>query len=439
MFRLLLWFFLAGISFSACKSPASFSHREAKSLESLIMEVEARVNAQSAWVFRDAGTGTVVFSRKGEKYFTPASNTKILTLLVADKLLPDTLPGLIYFYKKDTLFFRGTGDPTFLHPDFSGFQDAFTCLSMHEGPVVFDYSNFKDDAYGAGWMWDDFSYAFQAEKAPLPLYGNVVQFKKDSLSREMQVAPPYFEDFVIKEESATSITRLPNGNLFFAPGRFDDSLHFEKFIPFKWSPVLVQQMLEDSLQKSVFIRHTALPDSLFRDTIFSAPKDTVFTRLMQISDNHIAEQLLLMCAQFKYGAQETNRIIGWALDSLLINVPQPVKWADGSGISRYNLLTPETISMLVFQLWQEMGEDRFRSIFPAGGISGTIASFYKSDPPYVFAKTGTLRYVHNLSGIVYTSSGKPLVFSFMHNNFPGGSIDMKREMEKVLEFVKEEY
>jgi D-alanyl-D-alanine carboxypeptidase/D-alanyl-D-alanine-endopeptidase (penicillin-binding protein 4) len=427
---------LAILSLSSCKSPTLLSRAESKKLQTLMQSAEDGTNSQSGWVLRDAQTGAILFSRNGNKFFTPASNTKILSLALAENLLGDSLPVFTYFYKKDTLFFRGTGDPTFLHPSFSSFQKGFQFLKNHQGPLVFEYSNFKDNAYGKGWMWDDFPYAFQAEKAPLPLYGNVVHFKKDSLE-EMEVFPPYFDDFVIKEENRESITRLQNGNLFFAPRQFSDTISVEKSIPFRWSPVLIQQLLEDTLQKPIRLQHESLPDSLFRFTYYSTPKDTVFSLLMQESDNHIAEQLILMCAEKKFGYQNAEKILNWAVDSFFQQLPQAIQWADGSGISRYNLLTPETGSLLVFRLWQQLGEERFKSIFPAGGVSGTIKSFYQASNPYVYAKTGTLRYVHNLSGIVYNSSGKPLVFSFMHNNFPGGSILIKREMERVLERIRD--
>ncbi|MCB0661196.1 MAG: D-alanyl-D-alanine carboxypeptidase [Saprospiraceae bacterium] len=420
----------------SCKTPDVFSKREVSSLSKMVSSVSKETKAFSGWIIRDASSGKILFDANGDKYFTPASNTKILTLFVSDLLLPDTLPSIKYFYKNDTLIFRGFGDPTFLHEDFQYWQTTFQFLQSHNGPIKFDFSNFDESAYGKGWMWDDYPYAFQAEKAPLPMYQNCVRFEKDSFS-SLEVFPPYFDDFLIVEQAAQKIYRLENGNLFFRPPVFEKDATLNKKIPFRWSPQLVQQMLEDTLQKQVMLQLSTVPDSFFQNTLYSTPKDTVLALMMQDSDNQIAEQLLLMCAEKQFGNQQTEKIIEWALDSLFKNAPQDIKWVDGSGISRYNLVTPETISYILFKLWNRMGPDRFLKIFPAGGVSGTIKDYYKSDTPYVFAKTGTLRYVHNLSGIVYTSSGKPLIFSFMHNNFPSGSIIMKREMEKMLEMIRE--
>ena len=54
-----------------------------------------------------------------EKYFTPASNIKLLTYFAGQKLLSDSIQGLKYLTTNDSLIFSGTGDPSFLNSDFS--------------------------------------------------------------------------------------------------------------------------------------------------------------------------------------------------------------------------------------------------------------------------------------------------------------------------------
>ena len=58
-------------------------------------------------------TKQVAFSRNEDKHFTPASNTKVFTLFAAIKLIGDSIPGLAYVERGDSLIFWGTGDPTF--------------------------------------------------------------------------------------------------------------------------------------------------------------------------------------------------------------------------------------------------------------------------------------------------------------------------------------
>ena len=78
-------------------------------------------------------------------------------------------------------------------------------------------------------------------------------------------------------------------------------------------------------------------------------------------------------------------------------------------------------------------------IFSTGGVSGTIKNWYAAEQPYVFAKTGTLKHNHSLSGYLKTNSGKTLIFSFMNNHYPFSSTQVKTEMQSLLEDIRENY
>lgn len=57
-----------------------------------------------------------VYGHNQDRHFTPASNTKIFTLFTSLTLIGDSIPGLAYVERGDSLIFWGTGDPSFLHP-----------------------------------------------------------------------------------------------------------------------------------------------------------------------------------------------------------------------------------------------------------------------------------------------------------------------------------
>jgi D-alanyl-D-alanine carboxypeptidase/D-alanyl-D-alanine-endopeptidase (penicillin-binding protein 4) len=123
----------------------------------------------------DATTGQLLFGYNEAKYFTPASTMKMLSLTAGLTLLPDSLPSLRYFSRGDTLFFQGTGDPTFLHGDVPS-RRAYTFLASRPEKVLAYCDIATVPAYGPGWTWDDFGYYFQPERTAFPVYGNTVRF-----------------------------------------------------------------------------------------------------------------------------------------------------------------------------------------------------------------------------------------------------------------------
>ena len=215
---------------------------------------------------------------------------------------------------------------------------------------------------------------------------------------------------------------------------------YEKSHPFKYSDSLFCQLLSEALGKKITLLGAPQSPPPNARIIYSVHADSLYRMLMQDSDNFIAEQLLLLCANAVFDTLNTLKIIQYSKDSLLNDLPDQANWVDGSGLSRYNLFTPRSIVFILEKLYQQLPQERLFHIFPAGGVSGTITDYYKGiEKPFVFAKTGTLRNKHCLSGYLVTKTNKVLIFSFMHNNFPNGSTVYKKEMEKVLKAIYEAY
>ena len=178
----------------------------------------------------------------------------------------------------------------------------------------------------------------------------------------------------------------------------------------------------------------------YKSIASNIPSDALYKELLQPSDNFIAEQLLLLCSNHLFDTLSVEIVIDWAQDSLFKYLNHQPKWFDGSGLSRYNLLTPSSIVQVLNQLYKEYPEERLFSLFPAGGQSGTIKDWHGGlEKPYVYAKTGTLRNIHCLSGYIVTKSNRRLIFSFMHNNYTGDLRALKREMERVLQLIYAEF
>ena len=111
--------------------------------------------------------------------------------------------------------------------------------------------------------------------------------------------------------------------------------------------------------------------------------------MMHRSDNFFAEQTLLMVSDQELGLMNDSRIIDTLLQHDYADLPQKPSWADGCGLSRFNLFSPRDFVMLLGKLKNEFGMDRMKKILPTGG-TGTLERYYLKDSGFIFATTGPL-------------------------------------------------
>ena len=384
----------------------------------------------------DPKTQEVIFSKNEKKYFVPASNTKILSLYASLKNLGDSIPALKFALKNDSLFISGTADPTFLHPDLPKSKVFDFLRNSTAKTIVFSEANFKNQVYGQGWAWDDYNDYYQVELGPLPIYGNIVRFKQTH--NTLAINPPMFADSIFSSQNSFSeIKRKINENIFYTNTKISQKIEFEQDIPYKTSSGLLQKILSDTLKKEVTIG-SFMPDKTFK-TLYSLPVDTVYRRMMQVSDNMLAEQLLLLSGGKYSDTISTSLSIKNLQKNLFNDIPQKFNWVDGSGLSRYNLVTPESLVFLLDRMLKEFPKDRLLSLMPIGGQAGTLKNTYKASVPFVFAKTGTLSGVYNQSGYMITKSGRLLIFSFMNNNFTGSASKVRTKTSEIIALLHENY
>ncbi|MFT6360723.1 MAG: D-alanyl-D-alanine carboxypeptidase/D-alanyl-D-alanine-endopeptidase (penicillin-binding protein 4) [Saprospiraceae bacterium] len=389
-------------------------------------------------------TGRFIYEYQSDKYFTPASNTKIFTLYTCLQILEEKPAVLRYQELDDVLIFQGTGNPTLLHPTLNVKNPTLDFLKNTNKRLLYNSDNFEEERFGTGWAWDDYPYYFQPEKSALPLYGNVVTFERDTLGNDLKIVPTYFKNKAqeVKEmrNDRPRINRKERENNFSYNEAAVAGKPFYKEIPYLTSSPLNLNLLSDTLNKTIAITPSSVSRLGESKVLYGSEIFPVYQKMMVDSDNFLAEQLLLMCADKQLGVLNSKKIIAFAKDSIFQDMPDELLWRDGSGLSRYNMFTPRTIARLLEKIHQELPEEQIFRIFPAGGTSGTVENWYAGKKePYIFAKTGTLTGKHCLSGYVKTRSGKTLVFSFMHNNYKGSSKPLKVEMQRILEEIYEKY
>lgn len=410
------------------------SNRTIDELESL----SSQFQHHTGFYLYDPDSKKVLIDHNGDKYFTPASNTKIFTLYTSLKLLGDRLPGFYYQESADSVIFWGSGDPSFLYTALPQ-NDILMELKSFQKALFFSASNFYEEPFGPGWSWDDYLYSYSVERTPLPVYGNSLIVKKKEGSPYLAINQSFFKSTMLLGDSISGepiiIRDVGSNKMVYLPSQND--LGFELEIPYRYEPKVVASLLADTLKKPVGISNIPLTRDV--KTKYSIPTDSAVKVMMQESDNFIAEQLLLICAGAISDSLSTNIAIEYSKNTLLLDIPDEPQWVDGSGLSRYNLFTPRSIVWLWEQLLRDYTEERLFPLLATGGVNGTLKNYYKANNPYIFGKTGTLSNNHVLSGYLITKSGRTLIFSFMNNNYPTESYPIKKKMEKILWQVRENF
>ncbi|GAA4828270.1 D-alanyl-D-alanine carboxypeptidase/D-alanyl-D-alanine-endopeptidase [Algivirga pacifica] len=431
-FTLLAFLLLAG-----CKQ-----QQLVKQIHRTVTDSEKELQYLAGLAVYDPAKGEMIYDYHADRYFTPASNTKIYTFYTSLRILGDSIKGLEYTVRNDSLFFWGTADPSLLNPNMEQEQDrVLEFLKNRTETLVFLDKPYYEGAFGPGWAWDDYNDYYSAERSAFPIYGNVITVSKQPEEELFNLSPMAFVDslLVIPDSSYTSVRRDLKSNIFTL--RYGQNADMNEQIPFIHSSELNIQLLEDTLNREIPIQpyDPVFVNEQERYFVNSVSTDSLLKVMMQTSDNFMAEQLLLMCHNELTDEFSSRKMIRHALDSLLPELPDTPRWVDGSGLSRYNLFTPRNTVHVFNRLYHSIPQDRLFNMLAASGESGTLSRFYKAESPYIYGKTGTLSNNHSLSGYLITKSGKILIFSYMHNHYMSSSSRIKEKMEAVLKELRDLY
>jgi D-alanyl-D-alanine carboxypeptidase/D-alanyl-D-alanine-endopeptidase (penicillin-binding protein 4) len=109
------------------------------------------------------------------------------------------------------------------------------------------------------------------------------------------------------------------------------------------------------------------------------------------------------------------------------------KFADGSGLSRSDLVSPAAVVRLLAYLYQSKLRDQWLSLLPVGGQDGTLHARFVRTPAAgnIYAKTGTLAHASALSGYARRHDGHTLAFSILVNNYNVPVSEVHAVMDRI--------
>ncbi len=431
--------FFVLVIFTAGFYSCTVNKQVSKAATTILLKDSAIATGHIGICIYEPATNKYWYNYNSSHYFIPASNTKLFTLYAGMKYLGDSLVGLRYQTQKmgtDIITeVTPTGDPTFFLAEFK--NQPVVNFFKHQKKIAINKLGYLNPL-GMGWAWDDYKETYMAPRSVFPMYGNVVKIKwlnKDSLS----IFPKYFNKESEKTDFFDSgfnlIKRFGSNHLIFTSG-FDKAQN----VTFESDLFTNINLLEDTLPNLdiAYTNNVLVDTDKKKNIIHSQPSDSLFKPMMHRSDNFFAEQTLLMASNEYLGYMSDAKIIDTILKTDLKDVPQKPKWVDGSGLSRYNLFTPQSFVYLLNKMKNEFGFERMKTILPTGG-EGTLSAYYKKEAGFIFAKTGTLSNNCALSGYLITNKGKLLIFSILTNNYITGATPIRKAAERFLQGIREKY
>jgi D-alanyl-D-alanine carboxypeptidase/D-alanyl-D-alanine-endopeptidase (penicillin-binding protein 4) len=398
-----------------------------------------------------------LYALNAHRLLLPASSMKVVTLAAAAERLGWDFTfetRLVALGPVDggvlhgDLFVVGTGDPSIDDWDgaatrlFRGWGEELKArgITTISGRIVGHDNAFADQALGSGWAWDDLDKSFATAVGALQFNENTARLTvapgaAAGEAASASVAPPG-SGLVVHNLVRTSgpdvpadieTRRLAGSAVLEVRGSIPvGAMPFIRTVS-AYNPTLyfVTALREALIGNAVAVRGEAIdvddvadvsgPPSLDRGAVLvshrSPPLSTLAVTMMKVSQNLFAESLL-------------NAIGGpGAVRSMLPRWGVPdssLVVADGSGLSRYNLATPDAFVTILTHVYREAGSrDLFEATLPVAGRDGTLAQRMNGTTAdgNARAKTGAFSNARALSGYVRTRDGEPLVFSVMANNF----------------------
>ena len=339
-------------------------------LDTLLMNHRAMLSTSDLGLLVwDLTADSALYAMNPRHILRPASNMKLLTAITAlDKL------GGSYKYRT-SLYYKGsivdgtlTGDvycvggfdPRFNTDDLHAFVEKLQSLGVDTicGRLVADKSMKDIDTLGWGWCWDDEN----------PVLSPLLMAGKDN----------FLERFSISLRAA--------------------------------GMTLITEQAEEKLPAGA-----TLVCSRFHTM------DQILGRMMKESDNLYAESMFYQLAATQGArpatAKNARTVISKFIDNKLGLTSSDYIFADGSGLSLYNYLSPELEVRLLRYAWRNTNIiAHLMPSLPIAGHDGTLSKRMKGTAAdnNVKAKTGTVKGVITLAGYCTAPNGHMLCFAIMN-------------------------
>ena len=428
----------------------------AKKIDELIEKSEF-ANARWGIFAVSLKDGRVIVARDAQKLFNPASAQKILTAIVAlEKLGADFRWQTRVLAEKQIedgnlngdLILFGQGAPDFSTQGVENLVNQLQAkgLKRVKGNIIGDESYFKGDEIGEGWSWNDLQWYYGAQASALTINFNQVKVSLENGKPKVEPSTDYvqFSGDVKPAENgepdAVGLKRdLAQNNVYiYGSGKnLDARVAVEN--PALWSAKILKEALEkkgiavEGDAKSANWKTENKPNVENANPLASIESQTLgeIVRRMNKDSVNLYAELILRTLGKKFGsdapdenprAQKTRGddaagvsvIKKWlAASGVTFQETESIK--DGSGLSRLNFVTPETLGRALVAASQMLAAETFKNSLPVAGTDGTLGGRLRNVRGKILGKTGSIMYVNSLAGYA-KNERETLAFVILCNN-----------------------
>lgn len=460
-------FLATGLAAGDVETPAPFRSALSVSIDP-ILDAPGLSGGISGVVVARMDSGHVFYARNAGLRLMPASNLKLLTSAAALLKL-----GEAHRYRTEVryrkqnledgrlygdLYLVGGGDPTLMPEDLGLLAEQVRQAGIRRivGRVVGDDSRFDAFRFGEAWSWDYLSEGYAAPVSALNLNRNVIRVMVEPGDAPGSPAR-------VKTDPDQSCIPVDSGA---TTGQADTQTTIRIERPFGSDRIVVSGSIAvDENPSALPSVRIAVPNpALFAASVFAAklraagvavdfdagtgpcpdgceaighdspPISEIVNLLNKPSDNLIAECLLksMSPANREASAAAGRSVALEQLRNLGLDT-EPVRMADGSGLSRRNFVTARFLADLLSKMAGTPVGKVFRNSLPVAGVDGTLANRMKGTLAQgnVLAKTGFIGEVSSLSGYVRTKYGEDLVFAIIMNNHPGTAAAAREAQDRI--------
>lgn len=408
--------------------------------------------------------GREIVAVRPEDRFVPASNTKMFTTAAAFTLLdmsaPDQTGGASVRLEGRDVILSGHGDARLSStPDCT--SDCLLELARKVASrtrivrdVVGDDSAFPDERWPAGMSWNNMVTQYGTAISALTLDDNVTVL---TVTPGKPGAPPVITgDGYYRIDNRALTVRAGKSDLTATRTPGSDLLRITGTIAAAAAPTSIRVGVDDPAHRAAWrfaallraegvrvtgrveTRHRPLspsddPEARGGAAAPRAPEPPALARLVpppladdiritnKVSQNLHAELLLRRAGSVSgSGSVADGRAAVIAMLDRAGLARSDYDFADGSGMSNYNRVTPRaTVRFLRWTQMQPWGT-AWRATLPVAGEDGTLARRFAGTPlaGKLFAKTGSLNASNALSGFFVAASGRIFTFSALANDMP---------------------